>query len=165
MEFLNPKTATFAKDESGMLRVTLADGVRHDAVYCVPLFPVSDLTGFIAVMGRGDQGKDNEIGLIEDLKAFDKLQRQLIENDLKLAHFLPEITRINAIRKQLEVEEWDVQTDRGAKRFQVRNGRENTAITRDGVVIIVDEEGLRYRISDETALDHHSRAELEKVQV
>jgi hypothetical protein len=57
--------------------------------------------------------------------------------------------------------QWDVETDRGRTQFEVDSDDDFRRLP-DGVVIICDANGIRYRIPDETKLDASSRAILRR---
>jgi len=129
------------------------------------MFPISDPESFIAVMERKEKGRDEEIGVIHHLADLSHGQKDLVINDLKLAHFLPEITEVKSVRSASEGDKWDVITDRGPRTFTVKSPRENTAVTVEGVTIVTDEHRMRYRITNIPALDRKSQAELQKAQI
>jgi hypothetical protein len=165
MEFLDPEHSVFARNEAGTLRLQLDDGVVYDNVHCRPMFPLSDPHGFLAVMVAGeDGGKCRQVAVIRDLAGLPKSQRNLVREDLKLAHFLPEIVQIRSIRRCPGAPSWQVVTDSGERTFVLKNPRENTAVTAAGVHIVTDEHQVRYRITAMDTLDRRSRQELEKAE-
>jgi hypothetical protein len=56
---------------------------------------------------------------------------------------------------------FDVETDRGATKFEVRDRTENLNLLPGGKVVAEDADGNRYVIEDVSALDPRSRALLD----
>lgn len=165
MEFLRPDHITFACHEDGGLCLEMADGTRHESVYCAPLFPISDPHAFIAVMMRRERAKDESIGVIAAVSDLRRDQRRLVLEDLKLAHFLPEIKEVRSVRRTSAGHEWQAVTDHGERTFTVKNPRENTAVTAEGVTIVTDQHRMRYRITNIQELDRKSQIELQKAEI
>lgn len=156
---------TFTLTADGILGLTL-EGVRYAPVYCRPLFPVTRPEEYVAVFQtKKDKKKGVSLGVIRTLADLPAKQQNIVRDDLRLAHFLPAITRVKAIKSTAKGQYWEVVTDRGEKSFVVKHSGESTAATIQGVIIITDRHGFRYRISDMDNLDKKSRAELIKAQL
>ena len=70
------------------------------------------------------------------------------------------IDRIEAISDS-DPAEWTVSTDRGPRKFPVATPDDVERLP-DGSAFVVDASGVRYRIADIAALDHHSRRLLDR---
>ena len=166
MKALPPESLTFAVAADHSLTLSLAAGERYESVYCQPLFPITRPDEYIAVFHTdGVSKKGVSLGVITDLADLSAKQQKIVRDDLRLAHFLPTITQVKSIKGTSKGQCWDVETDRGEKTFTVRHSGENAATTIQGVIIITDMHGFRYRISDIGGLDRKSRAELVKAQL
>ena len=165
MNYLDAKHSQFQATESGALQLILGDGIKHSNVYCAPLFPISSPDRFIAVMVKKEKAKDEQVGIIKSLDELPKHQRQIVCDDLRLAHFLPEIIEVRSVKSSPSGLKWDVNTDRGPRAFTVTNARESTTTTADGVSIITDQHRMRYRITNVANLDRKSQIELEKAEL
>lgn len=166
MKELTPDNLTFAVAADSTLSLTLADGNHYGSVYCQPLFPITRPEEYVAVF-QAENGKKKSVslGIIRDAGDLPGDQRKIVRDDLRLAHFLPAITQVKSVKGTPKGQRWDVTTDRGEKTFMVKHSGENAAMTIQGVIIITDMHGFRYRISDMSKLDRKSRAELVKAQL
>ncbi|NQU40870.1 MAG: DUF1854 domain-containing protein [Lentisphaerae bacterium] len=161
MNELDPKQVIFATSDEGELGLTLADGTRHTPIQCSCLFPLSDPEHYISIQ-QGDDKHHPEIGIIKDLSALLPEQRQLIDQDLKHQHFLPEILSIEDIRGLHGIDEWCVTTDRGPITFFVSGRKSSIVLTNDNLLLVTDIEKCRYRITDYTTLPLRARQMLER---
>ncbi|MFH1074294.1 MAG: DUF1854 domain-containing protein [Candidatus Firestonebacteria bacterium] len=126
------------------------------------LFPFTDTENYIsAVIRKGSEYK--EIGIIEHLQNLPGKLRSLVKEDLKFRYFLPEIRDIIAITTQYWYHEFDVITDRGEKKFYLRNLREGVRFKTDSSIVITDMEKNRYKIPDYNLLPAKARAELDRI--
>ena len=74
--------------------------------------------------------------------------RSLIEEQLELRYFMPEIIRIHSIREEYGYSYWDVTTDRGECRFTT-NMSAGTAVSLSEIrMIIKDVDDNRFEIKD-----------------
>ncbi len=101
---------------------------------------------------RTEKCDEPEIGILRDINDLPAAQRELILDELKQRHFLPEVLDIIAIRMSNGMDEWNVLTDRGEKRLFVGNRKESIAVTDENMLIITDVDKCRYRVADYTAL-------------
>ncbi|MDT8389901.1 MAG: DUF1854 domain-containing protein [Lentisphaeria bacterium] len=166
MKELTPDTLTFAVAADNTLSLTLAADGHYESVYCQPLFPITRPEEYIAVFHtQTGQRKSVSLGVIRALADLPPDQRDIVRDDLRLAHFLPAITIVKSVKATAKGHHWDVTTDRGEKTFMVSHSGDHAVVTIQGVIIITDTHGFRYRISDMSKLDRKSRAELVKAQL
>ena len=151
MTMLNTETTKFERSGSGLLSVSISDADPIMPIHCVRLFPLSDPEHYISIV-RTEKSDEPEIGILRDINDLPAPQRELILDELKQRHFLPEVLDVIAIRMSNGMDEWDVLTDRGEKRFFVGNRKESIAVTDDNMLIITDVDKCRYRVADYTAL-------------
>jgi hypothetical protein len=130
---------------------------RFAGVQILRGFPLSADDRFISV--RDDEGQ--ELGLIRDLSELDSKSRQLLEEELDRTYFVPRIRRVNHIEERFHVPRWDVETDRGPRKFEIRSGRSDVRVLDRGRVLIRDADGNHYEIPDYRRLDPASRAQVE----
>jgi len=162
MKLLDHNKVTFKRSESGALDITLEDGKRIRDVHCIPMFPFSDPENFVSVVCKKGS-KFEEIGIIKHFKKLPSAQQDFVREDIKFRYFIPEITDIKRIKQAYSFWEWDVVTDRGEKRFHLRDRRENITIKDDGMIIITDIEKCRYKIIRYNKLPTKARIELDRV--
>lgn len=122
-----------------------------------PAFPFTCPKGMIGLRDR----EGNEIGILEDLAGMDAQSRRLVEEALDRCYFMPCIHDILDIQEVLSVVEWDVETNKGARSFQVRDVRKNIRRVAARKLVIKDVDGNRYQIPDWMTLPAHAQKLLE----
>lgn len=107
--------------------------------------------------------KKKEIALLKDLSALDPGSRLIAEEELRKRYLTARIRRVLEATAQFGTRSWKVETDRGPRRFVVKNvNKDVTWITEDHI-LIRDTLGYRYEIESLAALDEDSQAEVDKV--
>jgi hypothetical protein len=131
----------------------------HDDVVDVRLrraFPWSRPTRFISV--RDAEGK--ELVLIDDLEGLPGPLRQVIEQWLQSASFVPKIVVVRDVDVRFGYQQWTVTTDRGPAEFRVQE-REDIRFLPDGRFRIKDADGNVYELVRLDELDCASRKAVE----
>ena len=108
-------------------------------------------------------GADKEIGVIIDWRNLDPASLAIARDALGRNHFLPKVLKVYEVRERRVVVVWDVETDRGRRRFTVGNIRDNAVSLSEGRVLMTDVEGNRYDFHDVALYDVKSREVLQKV--
>lgn len=167
MKRLEPDGFSVLPASPGFLSLRMADGTVHEDVRCAALFPVTDPEGFVelTVPKPADEGGQVSLGVLQSMAGLEPAARAAIEAALRRRHMLPEITEIRSIRDGIDGCEWDVETDRGARRMLVKRKGESYQMIGENRLVVEDADGCRYRISDIRALSPRSRFELDKVLV
>ncbi|MBE3576107.1 MAG: DUF1854 domain-containing protein [Limnochordales bacterium] len=111
-------------------------------------FPLSRPDEFISV--RDAQGK--EIGIIEDLRALPPEMQKLLREELDRRYFTPTIQRVLSVKEEFGYSYWEVETDRGWRRFTMRNSHENVLTVGERGLILIDVDGNRFAIPDYQSL-------------
>ena len=107
--------------------------------------------------------KKKELVLLKDLSALDAASRLIAEEELARRYLTAHVTRVLMATAQFGTRTWKVETDRGTRRFVVKNvNKDVTWITEDHI-LIRDTLGYRYEIGSLAALDERSREEVDKV--
>ncbi|OGF47416.1 MAG: hypothetical protein A2452_02725 [Candidatus Firestonebacteria bacterium RIFOXYC2_FULL_39_67] len=162
MNILDPKKIKIEKDLKGSLVLNAGDGKKYQRVSFILLFPFTDTENYIsAVIKNG--AEYNEIGIIEHIKDLPGKIRGFVKEDLKLRYFVPEIRDIRSIATKYWFHEFDVITDRGEKKFYLRNVREGVRFKTDSSIVITDMEKNRYKIPDYRRLSSKARTELDRI--
>lgn len=142
--------------DSGLALID-ADGLRHNNIRPLRLFPLTDPKHWVAILGEAGQ----ELACIEDLATLEAGQRQLLEAALAKRHFVPVIRRILAITRAADGHDWLVETDRGTTTFRIDTDESIHALGH-GRLVIFDKLGTRYLVPKITDLDPQSRRRLER---
>ena len=141
----------------GWLAFTGPDGVCHDPVRPLRLFPLTDPAHWVALCaadGRELWCFENPDDLPAELAAV--LRAVLAERD-----FVPVVQKIHSIRRAAQGHEWHVTTDRGMVRFLVESD-ESIQPLGGGRLVIQDSRNTRYLVPSKAALDRRSRHRLER---
>ena len=153
---LDPKNIKIYKNDLDDLVVELPDGSIHEQVRAMRAFPLSEPSEFIIFRDK----EDNEIGLFESIKELNSEARKALEDELQKSYFVPLITQITNLEEKFGISQWEVETNKGAHTFNVKN-REEIKLLSSGRVLLKDADGNRYEIPDYRRLDPKSMAFLE----
>lgn len=120
------------------------------------------------ITGRGREvsvlSMDNkEIAMLDSLDQLDAASRQIAEKELEDRYLVPRITRVNEAEANYGNRYWNVETDRGPRRFLMKDPNANVTWITDDRLIIRDTLGNRYEIESFSALDAKSRAQVDKI--
>lgn len=151
IRFLKGDECRFERTAGGLLALHI-DGKVYEYVAIHRAFPFTHGNDYLSV--RDKDG--NEIGMIRTLNDFDKATRRLILEELERRYFVPVITRIDRIKEEFGYAYWEVQTDRGPRRFTVRGMHESVLPVGPDRYIIVDVDGNRFEIPSLSKLDPKS---------
>lgn len=146
----------FCRDDWGCLLLQRPDGsepIVVEPVRCFPLTHPDEHISLLDVEGR-------EVLRIAALRELADEPRQLLEQELAEREFSPVIRRILGAGAAVPCR-WDVETDRGATRFQIDSEDEIRRLP-NGTIILTDANGIRFRIPKVEDLDASSRAILRR---
>jgi hypothetical protein len=136
----------------GILRLTMEDrSYRAARVYRA--FPVSDPTHYYGLT----DGSGKDVGMVVDPSTLDAESRQAAETELEQRYFVPVVRTVLDIRDDYGATVFEVDTDRGRKRYVVRSMRDNMVELSNRRLLITDVDGNRFEISDLYALDSRSQ--------
>jgi hypothetical protein len=108
-----------SRNAEGRLVLSMQNGngtAEPMLVQAVCCFPWTKPRAYVSL--RDDKG--HEQILIEALDELSMEQRQLIEEELAMRNFLPQVTQILAIADQMEFFHWEVMTTAGPRSFLTR---------------------------------------------
>ncbi len=146
-----------ARQPSGRLVFSGADGVAHEGVVPVRSFPIAAPNEGISLVNT----EGHEVAWIDRLDALSPALRELILEELSQRDFVPEITRLVAVSTFGTPSVWTVETDRGETSF-VLKGEEDIRRLGRTALLIAGGQGVQYSVRDMTALDKGSRRLLER---
>lgn len=127
--------------------------IAVEPVRCFPLTHPHEHICLIDANGR-------EVLRIASLNELPADQRRLLEQELEEREFSPLIQRIVRAGSSPPCS-WDVETDRGPTRFEITSEDDLRRLP-DRSIVIVDTNGIRYRIPQPDRLDAQSRAILRR---
>jgi hypothetical protein len=102
-----------------------------------------------------------EVAWIAQLQDLPPAERALLQEDLALRDFVPEILRLKSVSTFATPSVWAVETDRGDTAF-VLKGEEDIRRLGRTALMIAGGEGVQYSVRDMSALDRGSRKLLER---
>lgn len=158
VRYLQPEDFMLFRNEGGGLRITVKNdrsALRARARRC---FPFALPTRFISIR----DGNDEEIGIISDLCDLSKEYRRWIEEDLEMRYFAPCVNSIKSINQRYGGVEWQLETDRGARRVITKGVHDTMVEVEPGRYVLTDVDGNRYEVLTER-LDEASKARLERL--
>ena len=146
---LTPENCEFYETAGGFAAIKVGDK-DYGHINIFRTFPFSSLWEFLSV--REVEGKQEEIGIIEDLNIFDKPTFELIAKQLEIRYFMPEITKIISIKEEYGHAYWSVMTNKGKCSFATAAGSSGAVTKKGNRVIIKDSDENRFEIADITKL-------------
>jgi hypothetical protein len=147
---------SLSRDPWDHLQLVDGDGVVHRDVVVLPLFPVATPREWISILASDGE----ELVCLRDVSALATPDRELIEKELAIREFVPQIQRVLWVSGTQEPCEWEVETNFGNTRF-VLNSEEDVRRVSAWTVHFVDASGGRYRVDDVRKLDSRSRVYVE----
>jgi hypothetical protein len=118
----------------------------------VRCFPHTDPGEWISLLDPAGR----EVLCLQDLRAVPAEALALLRAELERREFVPELRRVRDIAPDSEPSVWDVETDRGETRFTLSSEDDVRRLGPAGA-LVVDSQGVRYRVRDVKALDARSR--------
>ena len=159
---LSPDNAWFSASAGGLisLKIKNAEGETEEfeRVVIRRSFPVTAPNEFLSVRepDTRKKGRGSEIGMIRDLSVFDKDTVAIINAELDLRYFTPEIKKITAAKEKFGYCYWEADTSAGHVSFVLNNPFGNIRKLEDGRILIADMDGNCFLIPDPEALDRQS---------
>lgn len=142
IEYLTHADIHFYKTDGGLLGARLDGYDGRVRLFCA--FPMSSKTDYISV--RTPDEDSIELGLLENMDGFSDNQIELIKEELDRMYFLPVITKVYDVAEDFGSYFWHVETDRGERKFTVRDISNNLIFAAGSALILVDTDGNRYMI-------------------
>lgn len=155
--YLTTANSTFAKTKGSMLSVKV-DEKEHSPVYVHCSFPHTDKRIYLSIRTIDNK----EIGMIRSLDDFPKETADLLEEQVKIRYFAPEITKVVKITEEFGYSYWEAETTAGICRFTVRSGGGNVKSVTENRLLITDVDGNRFVIAE---LDQLSDKEYKMVEM
>ncbi|MGY8524827.1 cyanophycin metabolism-associated DUF1854 family protein [Paracidovorax citrulli] len=145
------------RNAAGRLVLRDAQGQVHEGVVPVRAFPISASDDGVAIVSADG----HEVCWLPTLSGLPEPLRQLLEDELGVRDFMPQIRRIVTVSTFATPSTWEVETDRGPTRFVLR-GEEDIRRLAGGTLLISDSHGIHYLIRGVQSLDKASRKLLDR---
>jgi len=151
------QTHRLSRDAYGQLVFTDANGRQHVGVIPVQAFPIDAPAEHVSLV----DADGHELAFIEKLSDIEAGTRKLLLDEIAQREFMPVIDRLLSVSTFSTPSTWTVQTDRGMSSF-VLKGEEDIRRLRGNGLLITDNHGLTYRVTDMRSLDRQSRKLLDR---
>ena len=145
--------------EDSTVRLTIEGDRSWREVRIARAFPFSNPDRYIGLR----DGDDKDIGILTTLNGLDEHSRTIINEELERRYFTPRIERVLKVDEEFGVVTWEVETDRGPRRFLVRNLRDSTFPLGANRLMMTDTDGNRYEFPDVSAVGAKAMTVLSKV--
>jgi hypothetical protein len=156
LEVLDPEDVTIKQDPArGLHLVIEGRGEWHD-VTVEPCYPLTLPGRFLAF--RDEDGE--EVGILADMEELAPKSKGPLAEELAKQHFIPVITRVEDIGREFHIPVWQVETDRGPRRLELR-ARHDARRLPGRRIYVRDADGNGYLIPDVRKLDEASQALIE----
>lgn len=152
-----PTTFPLERNAFGRLVWIDAQGVSHVGVVPVRAFPIGAPGEGLSLVGP----EGRELTWVERLADLPPAARTLIEEELALREFCPEIRRIHSVSSFSTPSTWEIETDRGATTL-VLKAEEDIRRLGGNRLLIASGHGVQFAVRDRNALDRASRKLLER---
>jgi len=161
VRFLDAKTLRLfrTRPEDATVRLTVDGDRSWRDVRLARAFPFSDPDRFIGLR----DGDDKDIGVLTTLDGLDGVSRGLVEEELERRYFTPRVEEVVSVKDEYGVVTWEVRTDKGLRRFLVRNLRDSTFPLGRNRLMMTDVDGNRYEFPDVQSYGPKAFAVLSKV--
>ena len=148
------------RQASGRLLFIGPGGEPHVGVLPVRAFPLAAPDEGISLVST----EGHELAWIEALQALPSALRTLLQEELALRDFVPEIRRLKSVSTFATPSIWTVETDRGDTTFVLKGEEDIRRLGHQGrrALLITGSEGVQYSVADMSALDRASRRLLER---
>lgn len=159
---LTPDNAWFSLSAGKLisLKIINAEGKEEffERVVIRRSFPVTAPDEFLSVREPDTRanGRGSEIGMIRHINLFDKATQDLINAELAVRYFTPEITKILSAKEKFGYNYWDAETTAGTVSLVLNNPFSNIRSLEDGRIYIQDMDGNCFIITDPKKLDRQS---------
>lgn len=156
---MTPENSWFSLSAGGLisLKIINAEGNEEffERVVIRRSFPVTAPDEFLSVREPDSRikGRGAEIGMIRNVNIFDKNTVKLINDELEVRYFTPEIKKITSAKEKFGYTYWEAETTAGNASIVLNNPFSNIRVLEDMRIFISDMDGNCFVIPDPSKLD------------
>lgn len=164
---MSPENSWFSLSSGGLisLKIINAEGNEEffERVVIRRSFPVTAPNEFLSVREPDSRikGRGAEIGMIRNLNVFDEKTVGLINAELDVRYFTPEIKKITSAKEKFGYTYWEAETTAGSASIVLNNPFSNIRVLEDKRIFISDMDGNCFLIPDPSKLDRLSYKAIE----
>jgi hypothetical protein len=156
MEFTDPGACRFYRNENGFLALEL-NGKNYRRVQLCRALPFTAPSQYLSVTDMDDK----EIASLESLATLESAQQALLQAELDLRYFYPEVTQIKSIKEKMGSYYMELCVGAREKTVAVKDVSKNLKQLEGGELIVTDVDGNRFRIPNVYAIHKKSLRMLE----
>ena len=156
---MTPENSWFSLSAGGLisLKIINAEGNEEffERVVIRRSFPVTAPDEFLSVREPDSRikGRGAEIGMIRNVNIFDNDTVKLINDELEVRYFTPEIKKITSAKEKFGYTYWEAETTAGNASIVLNNPFSNIRVLEDMRIFISDMDGNCFVIPDPSKLD------------
>ncbi len=151
--YVDKYTGKIERTDRYLVKLTMKDGTLHESLEPRMLFPISNPTMYITLLGAGEK----EVGFVRDLEELDADSKQALLECFSEYYMIPKILSVVDCVDKFGTLKWTVVTDHGEISFRIKNRHSDIKrLYGTNRVIIRDSNDNRYEIANCTALDARS---------
>ena len=155
-EFTPPADCRFYRNPNGFLGLELR-GEDYRRVQLSRALPFTAPGMYLCVADM--EGK--EIAVLEDLAGFDEASRELLQAELGIRYFYPEVTQIKSVKEKMGAYYFNLFVGDHEKTIAVKDISKNLKQLGEGRIILTDVDGNRFLIPNVYGIQKKSLRMLE----
>ena len=159
--WLAPETTQIQSLRRGEIQVRLPEQV-YRGVFALRCFPVRMPDRYISLRHFNSEGRNEELGIIQNLSKWPEPAQDLIRESLNRRYFFRTIRRLHSVRKSANFLSVEAQTDTGRVAFSMRHVPESAKDFGKGGKLLIDSEENLYVIPDLQGLSKGERVAMDR---
>ena len=151
--FIDGPEAKVVRTGDTQVKLSIYKGEVYENLEPRYLFPLSGHNRYITLLDSNLK----ETAIIRDLSQLDPDSRAAIEECLTEFYIIPKIIGVIDVSDKYGVHTWTCHTDRGIRKFRIKERHVSIKLLYDGRVLVRDVNDNRYEIEDIKRLDKRSQ--------
>ena len=151
--FIDGPEAKIVRTGDTLVELQLYSGEIYSDLEPRYLFPLSGNKKYITLL----DSRLKERAIIRDLSHLDPQSRAALESCLAEYYIIPKILGVVDVSDKFGVHTWTCRTDRGLRKFRIKDRHVSIKLLYDGRVLVRDVNDNRYEIEDINKLDKKSQ--------
>ncbi|MFM8414511.1 MAG: DUF1854 domain-containing protein, partial [Planctomycetota bacterium] len=160
--WLDPLGRRFTLGEHGRIEFWEGESRRAAGVFVVPTFPASHPEEYLSVRGWGDDGEEEELGLVRRLADWPAADAAILRDAVARRILVRTIRRVHDVRLVHGYLDFDVETDTGRDRFTIRWTQSQAVDFGTAGKLLIDTEENRWVVPRIEDLPKAEREKLER---
>lgn len=158
LRYITRENGKFKRTSGGFVSLEYM-GKIYERVFVYRTFPLTHPDEYISI--READEKAREIGMIKNLGEISKIEKEMIEEQLKIRYFTPIIEKIIDVKDEYGYAYFHVVTNFGTCRFTINMGGDAVVSLTENRIMINDLDGNRFEIPDIRTLSATERKKID----